>query len=123
MKIKHKDLKPANILIWGDQSPTLVSSVSMRSKSKDADMPQQTAAVAEVADGKQEWEIRDIIWKEVVNCEMHYLVEWSATLVPIYELGNAVTLVDSLRHDSEHNRGRGMGRDEGRYLIRKQAST
>jgi hypothetical protein len=60
--------------------------------------------VAEVADGKQEWEIRDIIWKEVVNGEMHYLVEWSATLVPIYELGNAVTLMDSLRHDSEHNR-------------------
>jgi hypothetical protein len=50
--------------------------------------------VAEVADGKQEWDIRDIIGKEVVDGEVHYLVEWSATLVPKYELGKAKVLVD-----------------------------
>lgn len=38
--------------------------------------------MAEMADGKQEWEIRDIIGKEVVNSEVHYLVEWTVTLVP-----------------------------------------
>ena len=36
----------------------------------------------------------DIIGKEVVNGEVHYLVEWTATLVPKYELGKAKVLVD-----------------------------
>ena len=45
-------------------------------------------------DGKQEWEIRDIIGKEDVDGVVHYLVEWSATLVPKYELGKAKALVD-----------------------------
>jgi hypothetical protein len=63
----------------------------MISKANDPRKPQQ---VAEVRDGKQEWEIRDIIGKEFVDGEMHYLVEWSATLVPKYELGKAKVLVD-----------------------------
>ena len=37
----------------------------------------------------RKWEICDIIGKEVVDGEVHYLVEWSATLVPKYELGKA----------------------------------
>ncbi len=50
--------------------------------------------MTEVADGKQEWEICDIIGKEVVNGEVLYLVEWSATLVHKWELGKAKHLVD-----------------------------
>ena len=38
-------------------------------------------------DSKQEWEVRDIIGKQDVNGVIHYLVEWSATLVPKYESG------------------------------------
>jgi hypothetical protein len=49
--------------------------------------------VVEVPNDKQDWEIRDIIGKEVVNCEVHYLVEWSATLMPKYKLGKARDLV------------------------------
>ena len=80
------------------QSATLVRSASVISGSNDPGMPQQVAMVAEVvevaavaavADGKQEWEIHDIIGKEVVDGEVHYLVEWSATLVPKCELGEA----------------------------------
>jgi hypothetical protein len=41
-------------------------------ESNDPRRPQQ---VAEVAEGKQEWDIRDIIGKEVVDGEVHYLVE------------------------------------------------
>jgi hypothetical protein len=45
-------------------------------------------------DSKQEWEICDIIGKEDVDGVVHYLVEWSATLVPKYELGKAKALVE-----------------------------
>lgn len=40
-------------------------------------------------DSKQEWEIRDIIGKEDVDGAVHFWVDWSATLVPKYELGKA----------------------------------
>ena len=53
-------------------------------------MPQ---LVVEALDGKQEWEISDIISREVVDGEVHYLVEWSATLVPKSEMGKARALV------------------------------
>jgi hypothetical protein len=52
--------------------------------------------VAEV-DSKQEWEIRDITGKEDVDGVVHYLVEWSATLVPKYELKKAKGLVEKVR--------------------------
>jgi hypothetical protein len=56
------------------------------------------AAGPQVAEGesKQEWEIRDIIGKGDVDGVVHYLVEWSATLVPKYELGKAKGLVEKL---------------------------
>jgi hypothetical protein len=70
--------------------------------------------VAEVTDGKQEWDMRDIIGKEVVGGEVHYLVEWSATLVPKYELGKAKVLVDKfearLRAQERQTGGKGRGR-------------
>lgn len=62
----------------------------MISESNNFDGPQQ---VAEVADGKQEWEICNIVGKEDVDGEPHYWVQWSATLVPKCELGNAKALV------------------------------
>jgi hypothetical protein len=62
---------------------------SITSTLNDAARPQ----VAEV-DSKQEWEIRDIIGKEDVDGVVHYLVEWSTTLVPKYELGKAKGLVE-----------------------------
>jgi hypothetical protein len=52
------------------------------------------AEAAGVTDGKQEWEVCDIIGKKVVNGEVYYLVEWSAKLAPKYELGKATALVD-----------------------------
>jgi hypothetical protein len=67
------------VAVIDSQSATLAGSSLMISESNDPGRPQQ---VAKVADGKQEWEIRDIIGKEVVNGEVHYLVEWTTTLVP-----------------------------------------
>ena len=49
--------------------------------------------VVEVANDKQEWEVCDIISKEDVDGVPHYLVQWSATLVPKYEMGKARALV------------------------------
>ena len=75
----------------------------------DSRRPQR---VAEVADGKQEWETRDIIGKEAVD--VHYLVEWSATLMPKCELGKARCLVDKfeaqLRAQCRQRGGKKRGR-------------
>jgi hypothetical protein len=73
------------------QSATFLRSALMIPELNDPGKPQ---LVAEATDGKQEWEISDIIGKEVVDGEIHYLVEWSATLVPKCELGKAKVLVD-----------------------------
>jgi hypothetical protein len=73
------------------QSATLATNTSMISEPND---PKRLQQVTEVTDGEQEWDIRDIIGKEVVDGEVHYLVEWSATLVPKYDLGKAKVLVD-----------------------------
>jgi hypothetical protein len=93
------------------QSTTLARSASMISESNEIGRAEQ---VAEVADGKQEWEIRDIIGKEVVDGEIHYLVEWSATLVPKCELGKAKVLVDKfearLRAQCRQRGGKRRGR-------------
>ena len=93
------------------QSATLPRSASMIPELNDPGMPQP---VAEVTDGKQEWEISDIIGKEVVDDEVHYLVEWSATLVPKCELGKAKVLVDKfearLRAQCRQRGGKRQGR-------------
>lgn len=75
----------------GGQSAALATNTSMMSESNDPRRPQQ---VVKVTDGKQEWDIRNIIGKEVVDGKVHYLVEWGATLVPHDELGKAKVLVD-----------------------------
>jgi hypothetical protein len=49
--------------------------------------------VAEV-DSKQKWEIRDIIGKEDVDGVIQYLMEWSATLAPKYELKKAAYILN-----------------------------
>jgi hypothetical protein len=51
---------------------TLARSALIISEPNDPRRPQH---VAEVTDGKQEWEICNIISKEVVDGEIHYLVE------------------------------------------------
>jgi hypothetical protein len=69
---------------------TFVRTASMAFTTNDLAEPQ---AVVEV-DSKREWEICDIIGKEDVDGVVHYLVEWSATLMPKYELKKAKALVD-----------------------------
>jgi hypothetical protein len=56
------------------------------------DNPKRPPQVA-VADNKQEREIYDIVGKEDVNGVSHYWVQWSVTLVPKYEMGEAKALV------------------------------
>ena len=50
--------------------------------------------MANVIDANQESEIRDIIAKEDVDGVVHYLVEWSPTLMPKYAIGKAKGLVN-----------------------------
>jgi hypothetical protein len=75
--------------------------------------------VAEVAEGKQEWDICDIIGKEVVDSEVHYLVEWSATLVPKYELGKAKVLVDKFEAQLQVQCRQRGGKRRGRLPLSK----
>jgi hypothetical protein len=49
---------------------------------------------AQVVDDNQNWEIRDLIGKEVVNGEVYYLVDWYPTLVSGHSLGNTKELLD-----------------------------
>jgi hypothetical protein len=74
----------------------------------------RTPQVAEVADNKQEWEICDIVGKEVVDGVPHYWVQWSVTLVPKSEMGKARALVArfeaGLRAQHKQKGGKGRGR-------------
>jgi hypothetical protein len=81
---------PQVIAAIDDQSATLVR----RALIPESNNPETPQPVAEAEDDKQEWEISDIVGKEVVDGQVHYLVEWSATLVPKCELGKAKVLVD-----------------------------
>jgi hypothetical protein len=99
-----------SVAVTGSQSAALSTNALMISELNDPRMPQQ---MAEVTDGKQEWEICDIIGKEVVDGEVHYLVEWSATLMPKCELEKAKGLVDKfearLRAQERQRGGKGRG--------------
>ena len=100
-----------SIIAIDGHSTTLPRSALMIPKLNDLEMPQP---VAEVTDGKQEWEISNIIGKEVVDGEVHYLVEWSATLVPKCELGKAKVLVDKFEARLQAHCRQGGGKRRGR---------
>jgi hypothetical protein len=70
---------------------TNAMATSLSEPESDLEIPEQ---MANVVDANQEWEIRDIIAKEDVNGVVHYLVEWSPTLMPKYTLGKAKGLVN-----------------------------
>jgi hypothetical protein len=93
------------------QSATLAAAAWTKS---DLDDPGKTPQVAETADDKQEWEICDIAGKEDVHGVPHYWVQWSATLVPKFDMWNARALVARfearLRAQSRQSGGRGQGR-------------
>jgi hypothetical protein len=110
----HITPAPAATAAINGQSATLARSASMICESNDPGRPQQVAEVAEVADGKQEWEIHDIISKEVVDGEVHYLVEWSATLMPECEMGRANDAGDG-------SQGSSFGNPEGQSFTPKRA--
>lgn len=56
--------------------------------------PTEPKLAAQVIGANQDWEVRQIIGKEDVDGVLHYLVDWSATLVPEYSLGHAKELVE-----------------------------
>jgi len=80
--------------------------------------------VAEV-DSKQEWEVRDIIGKEDVDGDVHYLVKWNPTLVPKYALKNAKEMVNKfearLRAQARQEHGRGRLPQSKRTILEAQA--
>src|SRR5436190_21490605 len=82
----------------------------MKSALDDPAIPPQVAEVA----NKQEWEICDIVGKEDVDGVPHYWVQWSVTLVPKYEMGEAKALVArfeaGLRVQGKQKVGKGRGR-------------
>jgi hypothetical protein len=67
-----------------------------------------------VANDKQEWETYDIISKEDADGVPHYWVQWSATLVPKYDIGKARALTDrfegQLRAQGRQRGGKGRER-------------
>ena len=79
----------------------------------ESNNPRKPQLVTEVAYGKHEEEIHDIVGKEVVDGEVHYLVEWSATLVPKCELGKAKVSADKFEARLQAQCEQRVGRDEG----------
>jgi hypothetical protein len=94
-----------------DQSATFTAAAWMKSALDD---PGKSPQVVEVADDKQEWEICDIVGKEDIDGVPHYWVQWSATLVAKYDMGNARALVAGfearLRAQRRQSSGRGQRR-------------
>lgn len=93
------------------QFATLAATSLIGSVLDGSGMPPQ---LAEVADNKQEWEICDIVGKEDVDGVPHYWIQWSATLVPKFEMGKARALVArfeaGLRAQREQMGEQGRGR-------------
>jgi hypothetical protein len=77
----------------------------------DLEGPQQAAKV----NGEQEWEIHDIIGREVVGGVVHYWVQWEPTLVPEYELPKAKALVEKFeaRLQAQGRQKDGNGKGQG----------
>ncbi|CAG8980191.1 hypothetical protein HYALB_00013544 [Hymenoscyphus albidus] len=74
----------------------------------------ESSVFPEVINDDQEWEVRRIIGKEVIDGETNYLVDWNPTLLPAHLLGHAKELVgkfeDRLRAQREAKNGpRGAG--------------
>lgn len=67
---------------------------------------------APVVDDNQDWEVRNVIGKEVVNDEVYYLVDWRPTLISGHSLGNSKELVDQfearLRAKGESQHGKAV---------------
>ena len=55
---------------------------------------QELQLAVQATDDNQDWEVRKIIGKEDIDGVLHYLVDWSPTLVPEHSLGHAKELVD-----------------------------
>jgi hypothetical protein len=56
--------------------------------------PTEPQLAVQAIDDNQDWEVHKIIGKEDVDGELHYLVDWSPTLVRENALGHAKELVD-----------------------------
>jgi len=61
-------------------------------------------------DDNQDWEVRKITGKEDIDGVLHYLVDWSPTLVPEHSLGHAQELVDEFEARLRAKRGFKNGR-------------
>ena len=83
------------------------------------DNPEMPKQAVEVVNDKQEWEICDIIGKEDANGVPHYWVQWSATLVPKYEMGKARALVARFKAGLQAQRKQKGGKGRGRLLPSK----
>jgi hypothetical protein len=80
------------------------------------DNPGRPLQAVKVADDKQEWEICDIIGKEDINGVPHYWVQWSVTLLPKFEMGNARALVTRFEAGLEAQRNLKGAKGRGRLL-------
>jgi hypothetical protein len=67
--------------------------------------PPEPQLAAQGIDADEDWEVRRIIGKEDIDGVLHYLVEWSATLVPGHLLGHAKELVDEFEARLQAQRG------------------
>jgi len=79
--------------IPGPSRASIDSEASTLAKTAAFNDPGRPRQVAEVNDDR-EWEIHDIIGKEVVGGVVHYWVQWEATLLPVCELPRAKVLVE-----------------------------
>lgn len=53
----------------------------------------------------QDWEIRGVIGKEVIDSMLYYLIDWQPTVLPRHSLGHAEQLVDEFESRIQAKRG------------------
>jgi hypothetical protein len=109
--------KEGTLSISADCKP--VSNASTGPAAFESVSPTEPQLAVQVIDDNQDWEVCKIIGKEDVDGVLHYLVDWSPTLVPEHSLGHAKELVDefearllALREVKNGQRGPGSKRDE-----------
>jgi hypothetical protein len=89
--------------------------------------PTELQLTVQAIDDNHDWEVRKVIGKEVVDGLLHYLVDWTPTLVPRHSLGHANGLVDEFeaglqaKREGKNGQG-GLGLKRGERAVEANAS-
>lgn len=101
-------------------SNSSAASTARTNPASESAPPTKPQLCLQLIDANQDWEVRQIIGKEDINGEPHYLVDWQPTLLPRHSLGDAKELVDNFEARLKARRGvkNGRGRPDLKRGVR-----